>query len=325
MELSIVIPTHARASLLREVLRRLRAQDLATSRFEVLVVDDGTPDDSVPLMIDELQWPAVRLIRQARAGAGRARNAAIAVARGRVLLFLDDDAFVGPHFAARHLAMHARHPGSLVAGGIVQVRAIPGAIADGSRWQGYHRHPMPGGNSSVAADAVRRAGGFDPWFDVYGWQDQELAERLSGMGLVRRFVPGAPIHHYKPPSYDTDWPALLRRERERGRMGARFYHRHRQWMVGVTTKSWPPLTRAVAALARGSGVAAMVEPGLAGTLTPPPQGWRAALLRMTVECAAAAAERKRLSGSDAALTPGSPRSWDMSPAPHPESDAPHRT
>lgn len=323
MDLSIIIPTHARAPLLHAVLERLRQQQLAADRFEVIVVDDGTPDDTVPQVISGLAWPAVRLLRQARGGAGRARNTAIAVARGRILLFLDDDAFVGPHFAARHLAVHDRHPGSLVAGGIVQVRAIPHAIAEGGRWQGYHRHPMPGGNSSVPADAVRRAGGFDPWFDVYGWQDQELAERLASAGLVRRFVHGAPIHHYKPPAYDTDWPALLAREQERGRMGARFYFRHRHLMVGITTKAWPPLARLVGTVARATGTEARLDAARAGTFAPAVPSWRATLLRLTAECTAASAEWRRLT-SGAAPTPGSPRPWDTAPGLHPGQDTPHR-
>jgi glycosyltransferase involved in cell wall biosynthesis len=297
VDATVVIPTHDRASLLALTLARLLPQLGDGARREVIVVDDGSPNERTAELVAALAHPALSLVRQTRTGAAAARNPAIERARGRVLIFLDDDAFVGPHFVDRHLALHDERRPALVAGGIVQVRDVPDAIDEAPGLRAYHRHPMPGGNSSAPTEAVRSVGGYDPWFSSYGWHDQELAERLLRAGLRRRFAWGAPIYHYKAPSYDVDLRAQLARERERGRMGARFYHKHRRPTVGITTKPSPTVRAVVAAAARATGaarLAARVEAGEVDGRSV--SGWRASVLRAWVESTSGARELTRLAG-----------------------------
>lgn len=301
MDVSVIIPTHDRAALLASTLPLLLAQQLRGRTLELLLVDDGSPTDDTARLVAALASPVVRLLRQARGGSSAARNHAIAEARGRILLFVDDDAFVGPHFVARHLALHDAPAPHVVAGGIVQVRAIPASIDESPGLRAYHRHPMPGGNASAPAAAVRDVGGYDPWFSAYGWQDQELGERLLQAGLRRAFAWGAPIYHYKPPAYDLDLRSQLRRERDRGRMGARFYHKHPRTTIGVATKMGPvvqALIRAADRTLRLGALEARVESGdVDGRRVAP---WRVALLRARVESRAGARELARIRGGDAA-------------------------
>ena len=301
MDATVIIPTYDRASLLRLTLARLLPQ-MGAAR-DVIVVDDGSPNEDTIRLVATLAHPALSLVRQPRTGAAAARNPAIARARGRVLIFLDDDAFVGPHFVDRHLALHNARRASLVAGGIVQVREIPGDIDEAPGLRAFHRHPMPGGNSSAPASAVRAVGGYDPWFSSYGWHDQELAERLLAAGLKRRFAWGAPIYHYKAPAYDVDLRAQLARERERGRMGARFYHKHRRPTVGITTKLSPAVRAVVSAAARATGTPRLVERIEAGQVDGRSvSGWRASVLRAWVESTSGASELTRLAAGGAAPT-----------------------
>ena len=176
---------------------------------------------------------------------------------------------------------------------------IPSRIDEAPGLSAYHRHPMPGGNSSVLTSAVRDAGGFDPWFSSYGWQDQEFAQRLLANGLQRRFAWRAPIYHFKPASYDVDLRAQLEREFHRGRMGARFYHKHRTVAIGITTKAWAPLRLLIAVasnVARIDDLRAAVTRGeVDGRAVSP---WRAALLRARAESEAASVEMRRLSSRD---------------------------
>lgn len=84
---SIVIPTSNRAALLADALRSVFAQRLTD--FEVIVIDDGSSDDTAALLAaheGRLAW-----YRQERAGPGAARNAGSARARGTYLAFLDSD------------------------------------------------------------------------------------------------------------------------------------------------------------------------------------------------------------------------------------------
>ena len=324
MDATVIIPTRDRAELLELTLARLVRQSHDVHRWELIVVDDGSAADDSARVVESVALPHVRCLRQERRGASAARNAAIAVARGRVLVFLDDDAFVGPHFLVRHLALHRDDTPALVAGGIVQVRAIPDEIDEAPGLRGYHRHPMPGGNASAPAAAVRAVGGYDPWFFTYGWQDQELAQRLIAHGLRRRFAWGAPIHHYKPPGYDVDLRSQFARERERGRMGARFYHKHPRIAVGVTTKAWPPVRALISLLSGAAGIERIqsrIERGEVDGRTV--RGWQAALLRSRTESRAAAEELTRLTGTGVGL--GAGLGAQLSAEPSPESPAPTRT
>jgi GT2 family glycosyltransferase len=298
LDVSVIIPTYDRAALLASTLPRLLAQELSGQTLEVLVVDDGSPTDDTARLVQALDSPLLRLLRRTRGGSSAARNQAIAEARGRILLFVDDDAFVGPHFVGRHLALHALAAPRVVAGGIIQVRAIPATIDESPGLRAYHRHPMPGGNASAPAGAVRAAGGYDPWFSAYGWQDQELGERLLQAGLRRAFAWGAPIYHYKPPAYDLDLRTQLARERDRGRMGARFYHKHPRTTVGMATKMGPAVQALIRMADRTFRIAALqarVESGdVDGHRVAP---WRAALLRARVESQAGARELARIRGA----------------------------
>lgn len=304
MDITVVIPTRNRASLLRRSLATLQEQNLPPERWELIVVDDGSATDETANVVATLRHIQATCLRQASSlGASAARNAAIARARGRILVFLDDDAFVGPNFLRAHLALHVGIRSTLAAGGIVQVREIPEHIEEMPGLRAYHRHPMPGGNSSAPASAVRAVGGFDPWFSSYGWQDQELAHRLMRHGLKRRFAWHAPIYHYKPPAYDRDMRAQLARELDRGRMGARFYHKHRSLAVGITTKVWGPLRFMIAAASSATGTDAMRERVQRGEIDGADLStWRAALLRARAESVAGGDELRRLTTREPSAT-----------------------
>lgn len=107
-ELSVVIPTFGRSETVARLLESLDRQTLAPERFEVIVVDDGSPE---PIALDPgAHRYRLTLLRQANAGPGAARNRAIAAARGALCLILDDDAVPAPELLAGHLAAHAEAP-----------------------------------------------------------------------------------------------------------------------------------------------------------------------------------------------------------------------
>ncbi|MBJ6761354.1 glycosyltransferase family 2 protein [Myxococcaceae bacterium JPH2] len=84
---SVVIPTYNRARLLEETLASVFAQD--DTDYEVLVIDDGSTDDTVASLARH--GDRVRVLRQANAGQGMARNLGIREARGEYVVFLDSD------------------------------------------------------------------------------------------------------------------------------------------------------------------------------------------------------------------------------------------
>jgi glycosyltransferase involved in cell wall biosynthesis len=93
-EVSIILPTYNRADTIGRAVQSVLAQTFED--WELVVVDDGSSDGTQEVLagID----PRIRVLRQANAGVGAARNTGLAAARGRLLTFLDSDDGWLPHF-----------------------------------------------------------------------------------------------------------------------------------------------------------------------------------------------------------------------------------
>jgi len=85
---SVVICTYNRSAQLDGALRSVLAQD--TCDYELLVVDDGSSDDTADV-VAAFDSPHVRYVRRPNGGLSAARNTGIAEARGEFVIFLDDD------------------------------------------------------------------------------------------------------------------------------------------------------------------------------------------------------------------------------------------
>src|SRR6056297_76448 len=107
---SVVIPTCNRAHLIGDALDSVRAQTFRD--FEIVVVDDGSEDDTVARVH---RWAAeggdrLRYIAQPRSGGNAARNAGILVATGRYIAFLDSDDVWAPGKLERQMALILARP-----------------------------------------------------------------------------------------------------------------------------------------------------------------------------------------------------------------------
>jgi GT2 family glycosyltransferase len=107
---SIVIPTYNRARLLEETLASVFAQE--ETDFEVLVVDDGSTDDTLATLAR--YGDRVRVLRQANAGQGVARNLGIQEARGEYVAFLDSDDLWFPWTLSTYRQALQQHDGPAV-------------------------------------------------------------------------------------------------------------------------------------------------------------------------------------------------------------------
>ena len=109
-DVSVIIPTYDRASTLPRAIDSVLAQTLAP--LELIVVDDGSADDTERLVRD--RYARVRYLKQSNAGVSAARNRGLAAARGSWLAFLDSDDEWRPRKTERQLAALAERPDVLV-------------------------------------------------------------------------------------------------------------------------------------------------------------------------------------------------------------------
>jgi glycosyltransferase involved in cell wall biosynthesis len=116
---TVVVPTFSRGEPLRATLNALLASASAGLDFvEILVVDDGSPLPAAPLVnsLPTASPFSLRCIRQPNRGPGAARNTGFREARGRIVIFVDDDIIAPPSLIQQHLRAHACLPHSVICG-----------------------------------------------------------------------------------------------------------------------------------------------------------------------------------------------------------------
>lgn len=113
---SVVVPCYNLHAYILECLQSLAQQDYPN--YEVLVVDDGSADDSATIIQNFIQdKPQFQLIRKTNAGLSAARNTGIHAAKGEWVSFVDGDDMVGPKYLSSMMDALRRHPAQLCIAG----------------------------------------------------------------------------------------------------------------------------------------------------------------------------------------------------------------
>jgi glycosyltransferase involved in cell wall biosynthesis len=206
--LSVVVPTYNRRERLARVLAGLDKQPLPPELFEVVIVDDGSTDDTAAwLERNRSRAYRVNVATQQNGGPSRARNRGVDAARGELILFLDDDVEPTPALLPEHLKMHDAERDVVVMGPMASLDhyAQPWVTWEQEKLEAQYAAMLRGdyaptfrqfwtGNASVARAHVLAAGGFDPSYSRA--EDIELGRRLHERGLKFRFNPAARgLHH----------------------------------------------------------------------------------------------------------------------------------
>ena len=236
MIFSIVIATKDRADFLERALASLERQRGAPL-FEVIVADNGS-SDRTPDVVGEAAARGTLAVQRcfvAFPNRGAARNAGIAAASGRYVLFVDDDVDLPEGFVAAHAAAHRGVVPLAVSGPILNVpdygvRPLPRAV-------NYSAAFFCTCNVSVPRAALLAAGCFDESFDLYGWEDTELGLRLRGRGVRRVFAWDAYLWHIKPPRVET-YEMTLQKTIERAQMAARFLRKDSSLRTKLATGAY---------------------------------------------------------------------------------------
>ncbi|HEX6460182.1 MAG TPA: sulfotransferase [Thermoleophilaceae bacterium] len=114
-QISVVIPTHERAELLERSLESFTAQTLPRSRFEVIVVDDGSEDPTADVCARLAEDLQLRYLRIDKAGTSAAKNLGLFASKAPLVLFFDDDDLADTTLLEAHVDVHQTHPEDNVA------------------------------------------------------------------------------------------------------------------------------------------------------------------------------------------------------------------
>lgn len=113
--ISVIIPTFNRRKWLDEILASLVIQTLPFEQFEVIIVDDGSKDETSEITKKVFPFQ-VRYFYQTNQGDAAARNLGAAQSQAEYLVFLDDDIILEKDFLANLVAEHQGQPNRIIVG-----------------------------------------------------------------------------------------------------------------------------------------------------------------------------------------------------------------
>jgi GT2 family glycosyltransferase len=202
-EVTVVVATHNRSARLARLLDALRVQTLPTDRFEVVVVDDASSDETPQVLADQAARGglALRVLRREDAGSpAAARNVGWRAARAPVVAFTDDDCRPTPRWLEAGLAAgQADDAGDVIVQGAVQPDPeeahLVGPFARSLsvfRLDGWY----PTANIFYPRSLLEWVGGFDEeGFPGLGGEDTDLGWRAADTGARVVFSEDALMHH----------------------------------------------------------------------------------------------------------------------------------
>lgn len=236
MRFSVVIPTHQRRDTVVRTVAALASQSY--DDFEVIVVVDGSTDGTASAL-RALSLPfELSVLEQRNRGAGAARNAGAAAARGELLLFLDDDMDADPSLLLEHdrsqregadlvvgdLPLHPDSPRNVLSRGVASwARARRDRLA--ATGGEIPLADLLTGQMSISRHAFERLGGFDASFTrdgAFGGEDIDFGYRVLKAGCRVKFNPAAISRQY----FDVDPADYLSREYDAGRAAQELAAKH---------------------------------------------------------------------------------------------------
>jgi lipopolysaccharide/colanic/teichoic acid biosynthesis glycosyltransferase/glycosyltransferase involved in cell wall biosynthesis len=219
---SVIVPAYNAAYTLEACLKALANQTYPHDQYEVIVVDDGSTDETASLA----KSAGARLIHQQNQGPAVARNRGVEAANGDYVLFTDADCAPAPDWIERTIDVFL-DPNVVGAKGVYRThqkelmsRFVQCEYED--KYDRLARQTQIDFIDTYAA-AYRRYqflenGGFDPIFPRASVEDQEFSFRLAQKGYRMVFIPTAIVYHrhdrtlgeYARRKYNIGyWKALL--------------------------------------------------------------------------------------------------------------------
>lgn len=203
--ITVVVPTYSRPETLSACLEALARLDYPRDRFDVIVVDDGSPAPVELSAKTAALGLRLQLQRQMNRGPAAARNLGARAACSEMVAFIDDDCEPHPGWLRALAEAYMQTPEALLGGRTKN--GLPGnayATTTQQLLDLLHLHleatrgvPVffASNNMALARDRFLACGGFDESFPMAAAEDRELCDRWRHLGAPLRFVAVAEVEH----------------------------------------------------------------------------------------------------------------------------------
>ena len=222
--ISIILPTYNRLQMLQQVVSSLRTQDYPHDSFEIIIINDGSPDDTAQWLAAQpavLEGIAFKYINGQQGGPCRARNAGIAAARGELLAFIDDDCIAEPDWL-RQLAMMMGDKQQVSVGGRIIPFECDSLISRYCTHINYNdtavraNKSLPflnAANMLLRTQILELTGKFDESLTLPMAEDYELSCRMRDHGITFLACPDAIVHHRNKDTFQSIHRAVYHQAR----------------------------------------------------------------------------------------------------------------
>ena len=216
---SVIVPVYNGAATIERCLNALAAQTIAANRYEIIVVNDGSKDQTTATIT---AWAAThpqiccRIVEQKNQGPAAARNHGATEARSALLLFTDADCSPRPDWIEVMCAAFADESVVGAKGAyLTKQQALAPRFVQAEYEDRYDRmrdQPQIDFIDTYSAGYRREIflanAGFDTTFTTASVEDQEFSFRLAQKGYRLIFVPDARVYHL----HDEDLREYARRK-----------------------------------------------------------------------------------------------------------------
>ena len=219
IEISAIVCTRNRAPFLQKCLKGLLRQTLSPERYEIVVVDNGSTDNTKDVLEQFADNPLVRIIYEPIAGLSRARNRGWQESRAPYIGYIDDDAVAGERWLEDALwSFQNYRPEPDWVGGPVTLEWevlkpdwINEELSVPLGWVHWGDSPRPlqntewliGANSCFSRKCLERHGGFDERLGRIGacllsGEETQLKKKIESAGGMLYYHPGVTVRHFVP-------------------------------------------------------------------------------------------------------------------------------
>ena len=224
LDLSLIIATYNRSEQLMVTLESVALQRYPATRWECIVVDNNSTDDTrerVEAFAAAHPELHLRYTFEPRQGLSHARNRGIEESRGEIVAFVDDDEHIVEEFVEAYVELFNNHQDAMSAGGKIIAdypagrphwmssyteQPIANPMDFGESIKPFPKGRIPGGgNMAMRRCIFEKIGTFDTTLgrtgkQLIGGEESDLFERMAAHAMRCYYVPRAVMYHIIPES-----------------------------------------------------------------------------------------------------------------------------